>query len=98
MQLVNLAIIAALAVIAKTMANNKKTEKSIKRAFECGFLNNSTMRIPFSIQFFVVAVLFLIFDIEIAVLIPFPIEPPSTTTVNVVRTFLILLGVGLLYE
>ena len=98
MQLVNLAVIAALAVIAKTITANKKTEKSRKRAFECGFLNNSTMRVPFSMQFFVVAVLFLIFDIEIAVLIPFPIEPPSATTVNVVRTFLTLLGAGLLYE
>jgi NADH-ubiquinone oxidoreductase chain 3 len=98
MQAANLIVLLSLALIAKTIVNKKKTEKSNKRAFECGFINNSTIRIPFSMQFFVVAVLFLIFDIEIAVLIPFPIEPPAHTTVSVVRTFLILLGAGLLYE
>jgi len=96
--MINLTVMMALALIAKTVTAVKKTEKSNKRAFECGFINNSTMRVPFSMQFFVVAVLFLIFDIEIAVLIPFPIEPPTTTNVSVVRTFLILLGAGLLYE
>jgi len=91
-------VLLSLALIAKTITTSKKTEKSSKRSFECGFINNSRIRVPFSMQFFVVAVLFLIFDIEIAVLIPFPIEPPSNTTVSVVRTFLILLGGGLLYE
>jgi len=38
--------------------------------FECGFDPLSVSRIPFRIQFFIVRLIFLIFDIEITLLIP----------------------------
>ena len=40
------------------------------RAFECGFENISNIRNPFSIKFFILCILFLIFDIEIRLFIP----------------------------
>nr|AWU48993.1 NADH dehydrogenase subunit 3 [Mesohomotoma hibisci] len=41
--------------------------------FECGFDPLSNPRISFSIQFFTISLMFLIFDIEITLLLPMPL-------------------------
>nr|YP_010429317.1 NADH dehydrogenase subunit 3 [Glossodoris acosti]USQ67496.1 NADH dehydrogenase subunit 3 [Glossodoris acosti] len=70
-------------------------------AFECGFDPLSKMRSPFSTRFFLLVVLFLIFDVEIALL--FPVlsmfsNNMSLTTTSALMLFILILLFGMFHE
>nr|YP_009117093.1 NADH dehydrogenase subunit 3 [Pelotretis flavilatus]AGI78926.1 NADH dehydrogenase subunit 3 [Pelotretis flavilatus] len=69
--------------------------------YECGFDPIDSARLPFSLRFFLVAILFLLFDLEIALLIPLPwgdqLASPLTTF-TWASLILFLLTLGLVYE
>jgi NADH-ubiquinone oxidoreductase chain 3 len=66
--------------------------------FECGFSNINPSHLPFSFQFFLIAILFLIFDVEISIVLSYPIERQSIKTSMVIFSFLLILTLGLIYE
>nr|WNH18403.1 NADH dehydrogenase subunit 3 [Platax boersii] len=69
--------------------------------YECGFDPLGSARLPFSLRFFLVAILFLLFDLEIALLLPLPWGdqlPSPLLTFLWAAAVLILLTLGLIYE
>ena len=69
--------------------------------YECGFnpIYNQ-VRVPFAIQYYLVGILFLIFDLEIAVLFPLGVTLYQVTSYGfwVATIFLVLLTIGFVYE
>nr|YP_010933590.1 NADH dehydrogenase subunit 3 [Ptychadena nuerensis]WKT09033.1 NADH dehydrogenase subunit 3 [Ptychadena nuerensis] len=69
--------------------------------YECGFDPLGSARLPYSMRFFLVAILFLLFDLEIALLLPSPWAIHSYTpsmTIFWSLAILILLTLGFIYE
>nr|YP_009178509.1 NADH dehydrogenase subunit 3 [Leopardus tigrinus]AKE36319.1 NADH dehydrogenase subunit 3 [Leopardus tigrinus]WLN41582.1 NADH dehydrogenase subunit 3 [Leopardus tigrinus pardinoides]WLN41595.1 NADH dehydrogenase subunit 3 [Leopardus tigrinus pardinoides] len=78
---------------------NTYTEKA--SPYECGFDPMESARLPFSMKFFLVAITFLLFDLEIALLLPLPWASQTSKVPTMLITALLLislLAASLAYE
>nr|YP_010426363.1 NADH dehydrogenase subunit 3 [Terpios hoshinota]USL48477.1 NADH dehydrogenase subunit 3 [Terpios hoshinota] len=68
--------------------------------YECGFDPFGSSRVPFSVKFFLVGILFLIFDLEISFLFPWCVVYNQIGLFGfwTMYVFLVILTVGLVYE
>lgn len=69
-------------------------------AYECGFEPFEDARNRFDVRFYIVAILFLIFDLEVALLLPWGVSLGVSGFVgyNIAMSFLLLLSIGFIYE
>lgn len=99
--LIFIPFIGLLLLIINYLFQKHHNEKEKISPFECGFVGfTGQTRSPFSISFYLVGLLFLIFDLEIALLYPYLITVyyNSLYGLIIVLIFLLILTIGFIYE
>ena len=91
-------IVVALLFVAQTIGP-KSTNPAKAEPFESGNPPRGDARIPFSVRFYLVAMLFLIFDLEVVFLYPWAIYFRQLGVFGLVQMgiFLLILAVGYIY-
>nr|YP_010729351.1 NADH dehydrogenase subunit 3 [Sternolophus rufipes]WED07056.1 NADH dehydrogenase subunit 3 [Sternolophus rufipes] len=88
-------------VLASILSKKTFSDREKNSPFECGFDPKSSSRLPFSLQFFLIAIIFLIFDVEITLLLPFIVTMKLANVSNylmILFFFLFILLLGLYHE
>ena len=87
-------------IILNFLFSPKKPDSEKLSAYECGFEAFSDSRMEFDVRFYLVAILFIIFDLEIAFLFPWAISLGNIGALGFwsMMIFLFILTIGFVYE
>ena len=87
-------------VVLNFLFSPKKPDPEKLSAYECGFEAFGDSRMEFDVRFYLVAILFIIFDLEIAFLFPWAISLGSLGPIGFwsMMIFLFILTIGFIYE
>jgi len=103
--LVNLLLIGGLILILQKISNiiGEKgliTLREESTPFECGFEFRQDARVPFALSYFILTIIFLLFDLEIIFLIFLPQNfiLNSSQILFIGTNFILILTLGLIYE
>ncbi len=87
-------------VVVNFVLSPKKPDPEKLSAYECGFEPFEDSRMEFDVRFYLVAILFIIFDLEIAFLFPWAISLGNIGLLGFssMMIFLFILTIGFIYE
>lgn len=94
------AVIATAMVVGSQLAAHQKPYAEKLSAYECGFEAFDDARRRFDVRFYLVAILFIIFDLEVAFLFPWAVSLSEIGILGFLSMmgFLGVLTVGFIYE
>ena len=96
-----LVLSSVLGLAGKLLRKKVSSDRDLQRPFECGFPTLNESRISFSLHFFMVALVFAVFDVEILILFPLTIDALSITSwpsIAIYIALIIILTIGLINE
>ncbi|MCB9250983.1 MAG: NADH-quinone oxidoreductase subunit A [Flavobacteriales bacterium] len=70
---VAIGFVAFVLVVTHLLGPSKKTKNKVDN-FECGIPEQGNARIPFSVKYFMTAILFVLFDVEIIFFYPYAVN------------------------
>ena len=87
-------------IVLNFILSPKNPDPEKLSAYECGFEPFSDSRMEFDVRFYLVAILFIIFDLEIAFLFPWAISLGNIGLAGFISMmiFLFILTIGFIYE
>ena len=93
-------VICVVLLVAPFLVAYKRPDPEKLSAYECGFNAFDDARMKFDVRFYLVAILFIIFDLEVAFLFPWAITLGTTGVFAFwsMMSFLGVLTVGFIYE
>nr|YP_010728456.1 NADH dehydrogenase subunit 3 [Polypedilum yongsanensis]WEF49697.1 NADH dehydrogenase subunit 3 [Polypedilum yongsanensis] len=101
MALLLLMISFIVMALSSLLSKKKSMDREKTSPFECGFNPMNSSRLPFSIRFFLIAIIFLIFDVEIALILPMILTMKTSNMLIWLYTnftFILILIIGLFHE
>lgn len=96
-----LIILFLLVTMLNLIAKKRFKDREKTRPFECGFDPKNLARLPFSLQFFLIAIIFVIFDVELTLLLPIILIIKHSNLINITTSFvlfILILIIGLFHE
>jgi NADH-quinone oxidoreductase subunit A len=92
--------LAIVIVLASFVAANQRPDSEKLSPYECGFEPFADARSKFDVRFYLVSILFIIFDLEVAFLFPWAVSLGSIGLFGFwsMIVFLAVLTVGFIYE
>nr|YP_009093736.1 NADH dehydrogenase subunit 3 [Hemiodoecus leai]AIS38309.1 NADH dehydrogenase subunit 3 [Hemiodoecus leai] len=94
-------IILTIAMIMAITLKKTYLQMEKNSPFECGYQPLVSARLPFSIHFFMIGIMFLILDIEIVLIMPFILIPTLIKIKSILVSSIMITGIllwGLIHE
>ena len=93
-------VVAGVLLVAPFIVAYKKPDAEKLSAYECGFNPFDDARMKFDVRFYLVAILFIIFDLEVSFLFPWAVAFGEIGAFGfwAVMIFLAVLTIGFIYE